>query len=437
MIRGYEAYQSVSSRWFNKIPSSWAALRAKWIFSNEKERSSEDDEQLAASQKWGVVPQKLMIERNNANVMLALKGTENFKRVKVNDFVISLRSFEGGIEHSCYDGCISPAYTVLRLRESWCEPRYFKYTLKCKPFIQALNSTSEGIRDGKTITYDEFGELLLALPPQGDQEAIASFLDRETARIDNLIAEKQTFISLLKEKRQALISHVVTKGLDSSVKMKDSGVEWIGEVPEHWAVGALGYYAALNTGATPDRKKSEYWGGDIPWLSTSEVRYKKITESNEHISELGLSNTPTKISPPGTLLMAMYGQGVTRGRVAILGIHAAYNQACVAITPNSKIFNEYLQYFYIAAYNEIRITGNLTSQMNLNADLVGKFKIIVPPVTEQYEIVKFLDDEKKGVDALEQETERSIELLKEHRTALISAAVTGKIDVRSYKEKAA
>ena len=278
-MREYSSYQSINGRWFDHLPSSWNVLRAKWLFSNEKDRASDEDEKLAASQKYGVVPQKLMVELNNSNVMLALKGTDNFKKVRKNDFVISLRSFEGGIEYSEYDGCIFPAYTVLRLREIWVEPIYFKYALKCNPFIQALNSTSEGIRDGKTITYDEFGELLLALPPQDDQQYIANFLDRETARIDKLIAEKQTFIKLLKEKRQALIIHVVTKGLNSNVKMKDSGIEWIGDVPEHWAISKISYRYEILLGNMLDEKKisGEFLGY---YLRNTDVQWDKINKDD-------------------------------------------------------------------------------------------------------------------------------------------------------------
>ena len=128
--------------------------------------------------------------------------------------------------------------------------------------------------------------------------------------------------------------------------------------------------------------------------------------------------------------MAMYGQGVTRGRVAILGTEATYNQACVAISPNEKLNVEYLRYFYIAAYDQLRNIGNLTSQMNLNADLVKKFKILKPPIEEQAQIVSQLDKKTKALNELETETKRSVELLNERRSSLISAAVTGKIDVR-------
>ena len=180
------------------------------------------------------------------------------------------------------------------------------------------------------------------IPPETEMENIARFLDHETARIDALIEEQQRLIELLKEKRQAVISHAVTKGLDPTVPMKDSGVEWLGEVPQHWQVGALGYFAGIDTGATPDRGNPEYWGGDMPWIKTGEVNYENISQAEEHITREGVKNSAAKVAPKGTLLMAMYGQGVTRGRVAILDIEAAYNQACAGIFVDCRMRVEYL-----------------------------------------------------------------------------------------------
>jgi len=289
---------------------------------------------------------------------------------------------------------------------------------------------------GSTIVHlyqDTFVNFKFAMPYFSAQQKIANFLDHETAKIDTLIEKQQQLIKLLKEKRQAVISHAVTKGLNPNAPMRDSGVEWLGEVPEHWGVSSLGYYASISTGATPDRSKPHYWEGDIPWIKTGEVKYEDITNTEEHITSDGVANSAVTLSPPGTLLMAMYGQGVTRGRVALLSISATYNQACAAITPNEKIWNEYLRYFFIAAYHAIRDGGNETSQMNLNAEIVGKFKVTIPDGDTQHKIVEFLNVELKIFDVLIDKAEFAIELIQERRTALISAAVTGKIDVRNWQ----
>ena len=221
-------------------------LPGRRLFSQQREPRQHDDEQLSATQKYGVLPQTLFMQIEDQKVTLALNGLDNFKHVEVDDFVISLRSFQGGIEWSKYSGCVSPAYTVLRPSRSG-NAAYLSYTLKSVDYISALQSVTDGIRDGKNIGYDQFGMIGLPFPPIQEQSAIAAFLDRETSKIDSLVAEQEKLIELLKEKRQAVISHAVTKGLDPNVPMKDSGVEWLGEVPEHWEVMQLKHVIAKNT----------------------------------------------------------------------------------------------------------------------------------------------------------------------------------------------
>jgi len=433
--RAYPEHKDSEAIWLGEIPADWNIYDGKRLFSSSREAAREDDEQLAASQKFGVIPQNLMMELNDAKVMLALKGTNSFRHVDENNFVISLRSFEGGIEHSSYVGCVSPAYTVLH-SEKDIVPGYFRYLFKSAPYIAALQASTDSLRDGKSISYEQFGAIPLPYPRPEVQSAIASFLDHETAKIDALLEKQQRLIELLKEKRQAVISHAVTKGLSLNAPMKDSGVEWMGKVPQHWKVGALGYNALISSGATPDRNNPFYWNGNIPWIKTGEVKYEEIFEAEEYISEDALCKSSVKLSPPGTLLMAMYGQGVTRGRVALLGVAATYNQACAAINPSPELFNQYLLFFFIAAYHAIRDGGNETSQMNLNAKIVGKFKVAIPSLKEQHQIVTYLKPTLVKFDSMINRAESAILLMQERRTALISAAVTGKIDVRDWQAAA-
>jgi type I restriction enzyme S subunit len=216
--------------------------------------------------------------------------------------------------------------------------------------------------------------------------------------------------------------------------MKDSGVEWLGKVPEHWITGKLCYYARLDTGSTPDRQRPEYWNGDIPWVKTGEVRYEDIHETEEKITELALQETSCSLQQPGTLLMALYGQGVTRGRVGMLMTAASCNQACAAITSSSSINERYLELYLTNAYPPVRSLGNETTQQNLNLDFVGKLELLVPPLAEQECIWQATKQRTKELDALILQSEDAIVLLQERRSALISAAVTGQIDVRGLVE---
>jgi type I restriction enzyme S subunit len=360
-------------------------------------------------------------------------------QVHTNDLLVTMMGTSGKCELVPEDaevGIIDSHLLRLRVKEAKILPRFFRLLVdECYEVENQIKISGKGsIMHGLNSSIVK--SLTLPLPSPTEQEKILDFLDHETAKIDTLIDKQQQLITLLKEKRQAVISHAVTKGLNLNVPMRDSGVEWSGEVPEHWLVSSLGYYASISTGATPDRSKPQYWGGDIPWIKTGEVKYNEIIETEEHITFDGIANSAVTLSPPGTLLMAMYGQGVTRGRVALLGISATYNQACAAITPNEKIWNKYLRHFFMAAYHAIRDGGNETSQMNLNANIVSKFKITIPNMYEQHKIVEFLDKELKSFDVLIAKALGAIELMKERRTALISAAVTGKIDVRNWQAPA-
>jgi type I restriction enzyme S subunit len=306
--------------------------------------------------------------------------------------------------------------------------RLLEYILPIR--LKAINDVTYATTV-KHLASSQVEKMALALPLDStEQTQIAAFLDRETAKIDALVAEQRHLMELLKEKRQAVISHAVTKGLNPDSPMKRSGIEWLGDVPEHWSVGALGYLASVSSGSTPDRGNPSFWGGDIPWIKTGEIDYLPIFQAEEFITSAGLHGSSAKMSEPGTMLMAMYGQGVTRGRVAILEVAAAYNQACAAIDFGSKVDANFAQYFFIAAYHFIRDTGNETSQMNLSTGIIQKFRLTIPPINEQTEIISFLNKEVATIDVLTTEAQRAIDLLQERRTALISAAVTGQIDVR-------
>ncbi|MCW8918058.1 MAG: restriction endonuclease subunit S [Gammaproteobacteria bacterium] len=287
----------------------------------------------------------------------------------------------------------------------------------------------------QNIDSDSYLSNYFCFPDTAEQQRIADYLDREIARIDNLIAEKQNFINLLKEKRQALISHIVTKGLDPNVKMKDSGVEWIGEVPEHWGSGKIKYLASISNGATPSRDNPEYWeDGSIGWLNSSKINDGVITQADQFITEKALKETSVQPVTEGDILIAITGEGQTRGRVAICMIEATINQHLAAIRINkSGVDVEYIHFWMTSQYDRIRYesSGAGSTKGAITCADIGSYPAPIPPHDEQQRIVEHLKAALRKYDAILGETGISVELLKEHRTALISAAVTGKIDVRN------
>ncbi|HGM6604263.1 MULTISPECIES: restriction endonuclease subunit S [Serratia] len=436
--KAYPEYKESGVEWLGELPAHWTTLAIKHVAQLNPSKSYISVEKMKGMCSF-IPMEKLKFNSlcldeikdvtdvyngytyfENEDILIA-KVTPCFE----NKNMVVAHDLNNGI------GFGSSEIYVLRCNDI-IDNDFLFYRLQEDNFMSIAEGAMTGAGGLKRVPSEVLNNFKFGLPSKKEQSIIVDFLDHETAKIDNLIEKQQQLIELLKEKRQAVISYAVTKGLNPDVPMKDSGVEWLGEVPEHWKVSSLGYYSSLNTGATPDRSNSKYWNGEIAWIKTGEVNYNNICSSEEKITWEAVKNTSVRLSPPGTLLMAMYGQGITRGRVAILDISATYNQACVAISPSETLLNVYLRLFFIAGYHAIRDGGNETSQMNLNADIVRKFKILVPPLSEQKEIVSYLDCHLPQIEMLVERADSVIALLQERRTALISAAVTGKIDVRDW-----
>lgn len=427
----YAEYRDSGVEWIGDIPVDWQTKPLFAVASTNCIKNRDGEENNVLSLSYGRIVKRDVED----NFGLLPESFNTYQLVEKGDLILRLTDLQNDkrslrVGHSDEVGIITSAYLKLTAKENLFHDRYLYRLLHSYDTTKVFYGMGGGLR--QSMKFDDMKRLEMLVPSFEEQQKIANFLDHETAKIDTLIEKQQQLIQLLKEKRQAVISHAVTKGLNPDVPMKDSGVEWLGEVPAGWGVSALGYYAQITTGATPDRAKPIFWNGNIPWIKTGEVRYEDIYETEEYIAEDALANSSVKISPPGTLLMAMYGQGITRGRVALLGVAATYNQACAAINVNKAVETRYLFYYFMAAYHAIRDGGNETSQMNLNADIVSKFKILVPSLKEQSAIVDYLKPSLKKFDFLIEKAQFAIQLMQERRTALISAAVTGKIDVRLH-----
>ena len=430
----YPQYKESGLPWVGPIPEGWEVVPLLGVASERDESNKGMAEDNLLSLSYGRIVQKDMASNDG----LLPESFETYQVVHPDDIVFRLTDLQNDKRSLrtapvTQKGIITSAYLAVVPR--FINSRYFANLLRSYDLTKVFYSMGGGLR--QSMKYDDVKRLPVLKPTHDEQLAIANFLDRETAKIDTLIAEQEALLALLAEKRQATISHAVTRSLDPDVPMKDSGIAWLGGVPAHWKVGALGYLSSIQTGSTPDRENPRYWNGSIPWIKTGEVSWTAIREAEEFITEDALANTAVKISGPGTLLMAMYGQGVTRGRVALLEIDATYNQACAAMSFGPRIVPKFARYFFMAAYDYVREGGNETSQMNLSAGIITKMRITVPPLEEQEAIVESLDLRVSELDALEVEANRATVLLRERRSALIAAAVTGKIDVRGQVESQA
>ena len=410
--------------WLGDVPEHWYIFKSNKIFKQSNVRSYESDEQLTASQKYGVIPQSLYMKKEESKVVLALSGIDNFKHVDKNDFVISLRSFQGGIELCFYDGCVSPAYTVLKPNKV-INYSFWSYLFKSTIYISVLNTAVDGIREGKTISYTNFGKIYINIPPLSEQAQIANYLDTETTRIDNLIAKQEKLIELLEEQRKSIISHAVTKGLNPNAPMKDSGVEWLGEVPEDWEVKRFGYIFTENK-----KKNIGLIETNVLSLSYGNIKEKNIDDNKGLLPE---SFETYQIIEPNDIVFRFTDlQNDKRSlRNAISKYHGIITSAYIGVkTKENADFYNYL----FRAYDLQKVFYSMGDGMrqSLKMDELNKMPIVLPKIEAQERIVKFINEENQRINNLVVKQKNLIEKLKEYRSSIISHAVTGKIDVREF-----
>lgn len=431
MMTPYSAYKDSNLDWLGDIPSHWDLVKLGACFTERNEKVSDKDFAALSVTKNGILPQMEHVAKTDAG--------DNRKKVCIGDFVINSRSDrKGSSGTSDYDGSVSLISIILEPRLY--EPRFAHHLLRSYNFQEEFYKYGKGIvADLWSTRYSDMKNIFVPLMPIAEQKAIATFLDRETQRIDSLIEEKQTFIKLLKEKRQALISHVVTKGLNPNVEMQDSGIEWIGQVPKHWSVLQLKRLIdSIEQGWSPEclatPAKNERWGvlksGAVNGGVYSQDENKELPET--------LSPRPEIEVKVGDLIMSR-----ASGSRELIGSAAYVYATRERLMLSDKLFRLHckedvdaefvaiaLGSFPLRRQIELAIGGAEGLANNLSQANIKKLLIPKPPKTEQEAITSHIKSVSSKIEDLIIETNNSIALLKEHKTSLISAAVTGKIDVR-------
>jgi type I restriction enzyme S subunit len=436
----YEEYTDTGVPWLGRIPKHWDVVQSRRLFAQRKERMRPDDEQLTASQKYGVIPQRDFMRLEEQSVMQVFTGADILKHVEPGDFVISMRSFQGGLEFCAFAGCVSSAYVGI-FPIKGVVPRFFKHLFKCKPYIQALQSTSNLVRDGQALRFQNFAQVPLPLVSLEEQTQIAKFLDYETAKIDALIEKQQQLIALLNEKRQAVISHAVTKGLNPNAPMRDSGIEWLGQVPAHWTVCQLKFNTLeMQTGPFGSQLHAEdYVEGGIPLVNPAHmVSGTVVPESGCTVDSATCERLSRHKLSVGDLVLARRGE---LGRCVVIGENEAgwlCGTGSLRATLSTRL-DPYYAYMLLSSEgvkSELSLESRGSTMENLNTTTLGKIRIPIPPRTEQENILRYVGHIASRYDAIERAALDQSRLLQERRTALISAAVTGKIDVRGWKPPA-
>jgi type I restriction enzyme S subunit len=426
-LQTYSAYKDSGVEWLGEIPEHWEILPGlSFIFEN-KDRNKGMIRNTVLSLSYG----KIRVKGENELTGLVPESFETYQFVNKGDLIfrptdlqndtVSLRS-----SISEYEGIITNAYLNLRFRPK-ADSKFYHYFFRSIDNNKIIYGLGSGLR--QNISYLDFRRFLFPFPPKEEQTAIANFLDDKTTTIDQAIGIKQNQIALLKERRQILIHKAVTRGLNDNVKLKDSGVEWIGEIPEHWEVKKVTHlFDKIGSGTTPTSGDHRYYDGEYNFLQTGDLNDGKIILTKRTLKEKAFKDfTSLKIYPKGSLVMAMYG--ATIGKLGILNIEAATNQACCIFIKSDKIETEYFFQVLLAFRTQIISFGYGGGQPNISQDLIKSLRFPIAPETEQKQIVEFIETATIKIATAISLKEQEIEKLKEYKMSLIDGVVTGKVRV--------
>lgn len=427
----YIEYQSTEYDWLPEVPKHWNKRSVRTItkLSDERNSTRDDLELLSVYREYGVIRKASRDDNHNVESL----DLSNYKYVGKDYLVMNkMKMWQGSLGVSNYEGIVSPAYIVCRFSIN-ANYKYFHYLLRSATFKTQYNRISYGIRVGQwDMRYNDFKNINLYIPPRTEQDQIVKFLDYKISKINKFIKEKKREIELLKELKQAEINRAVTKGLNPNVPMKNSGIDWLGEIPEHWMVTQLRRVVNyVKTGITPKGAKEESFDDSgFDWITPADFTDQML-----------LSNSIRKLSNTGKLdvpifhegVVMMIGIGGTMGKVSIAPFECSCNQQINVISCGNKINSYYLTYFLRTIKNHIFNTAKYTTLPILNQLETKKINILLPPYNEQVEIIKSIKIVADQIDNLALAIENEIRLINEYKTSLISDVVTGKVDVQDVK----
>ena len=415
--------KSSNTEWLGDIPAEWDVAQIGNYYELRNEKVSDYDfEPLSVTMK-GIVPQLATAAKSDDH--------SNRKLVKKGDFVINSRSDRrGSCGISPLDGSVSLINTVMEPRGEM-NPQYYNWLLHTEQFADEFYKWGHGIVDDLwTTRWQEMKKILIVAPSPDEQQAIADYLDETCSKIDEIIAEAKASIDEHKELKQSVIFEAVTKGLDKNVEMKDSGVEWIGEIPVDWNIAKINRVAWTTSGATPLRsKETEYYDNAvIRWVRTLDLNNGHVTDSSEKITETALKNSSCSIMPVKTVCVAMYGGSGTIGKSGILEVECATNQAICSIVSDKKVLNpDYLHYVIMAVRKYwMKYAVGTRKDPNINQQIIAQMRIPIPQLSKQDIIVNHLDKVTDKCDSLIAEKESLINDLEAYKKSLIYEVVTGK-----------
>ena len=434
-FKQYPSYKDSGVKWLGDVPEHWQIVRTKDIFNHRKEEALEDDEIVTAFRDGQVTLRK---NRRTDGFTNSIKE-HGYQHINSGDLVIhEMDAFAGAIGVSDSSGKSTPVYTVCYAKNENINHHFYSHFFRTMAKTGFINSLAKGIRVRSTeFRWNESRNVYLVEPPKSDQQKIVAFLDTETTRIDNLISKQEKLIELLEEQRKSIISHAVTKGLNPNAPMKDSGVEWLGDVPEHWEVTFIKYITKkISSGKTPLGGSEVYTDEGVIFL-----RSQNIYNDGLHLDDVSFipydihASMKSSSVKKNDVLLNITGGSIGRTCLVDREIgEANVNQHVCIIRASKAEYSKWISVFMKSnsAQSQIYYSQTGAGREGLNFSQIGNMRLPFPSLAEQQEILNFIEAENLRFETLISKQQSLIEKLKEYRASIISHAVTGKIDVREF-----
>lgn len=423
MENRYDKYKDSGIAWIGVIPEHWEVCKLSTLFFQHKQRNNDTQESNLLSLSYGNIKKKDI----NTSEGLLPESFENYNIIDKDDIVFRLTDLQNDKKSLrsalCRErGIITSAYVTIRKRGN-VNSSYFNYLFRAYDECKVFYGLGDGVRQG--MNFDDLRKLEILLPQQIIQQAIADYLDRRCSEIDDLIALQEEMITKLQSYKQSVITEAVTRGLDKNVPLKDSGIDWIGKIPEHWSRNKIvRLFSIIGSGTTPKSNKEDNYIGSINWIQSGDINGGYIENCKNTISKTVLKEySALKIYKAPFIIVAMYGASV--GNISISKIDGCVNQACCVMNDTEQNFR-YLFYSIISVKNYLIYKAEGGGQPNISQDKIKNTWLPIPPLTEQQAIADYLDQRCSEIDELIALKQQKIEKLKEYKKSLIFECVTGK-----------
>ena len=418
-------------KWIGAIPNHWRVSKIKQIVRWKSVKGQPDLPVLSLYRDYGIIPKDSRDDNHNVTSL----DTSGYKVVEHGDLVINkMKAWQGSLAVSEYNGIVSPAYHICKITSENICKKYLHYLLRDASYLPEYMRLSTGLRVGQwDLSFDDFKNIPFLVPPLAEQERIAAFLDAECTEIDAVLEKTRASIEEYKKLKQAVITQAVTKGIRGDRPMKDSGIEWVGEIPAEWEIRKI--FRAINKVGDIDHYMPDSVDDGIPYLMTGDLQ-EKLSDVNlkrcKKVSFQDYEMLSSKIRvSKGDVIFARYA---TIGTVCFVDTedNILVSYACLIIKPNSSLlYGEFLFYYLksTAFLEEIKQYIKANTQANVGLDSVSKAKIALPSVHEQQKIVEYLRDKCKKIDALIAKKQQYLTEIENYKKSLIYEYVTGKKEV--------